>query len=95
MNPKVEACCMGMMGLALVAGIAITELTKPQTELISYQKEVDYGETVWSICGKIATDEDDLMELVRQTIEDNHIENPDALKPGSVITVNVKRAREK
>lgn len=95
MKPIVEKSCMVTMGLMLVGGIAFTELTKPETELISYQKEVDYGETVWSICAQIATDKEDLRDLVRQAMEDNHIEDPGALKPGTVITVNVKRAREK
>ena len=75
------------------AGMAVYA-NRTETNLITYEKEVTAGDTVWSICSKIATDEDDLNKLVWQTIKDNHIENAADLQPGQKIIVNVQRARK-
>lgn len=62
--------------------------------LITYEKEVAAGDTVWSICSKIATDKEDMGKLVWQVMKDNHIENPGALQPGTELVIRVKAARE-
>lgn len=93
---KMDALCMGVIGAITVAGItAHSMMPAPKTELIQYQKEVAMGDTVWSICKEIATDEDDVILLVNQAMKDNHIKNPDCLTPGTLLVVNVQRAREK
>ncbi len=92
---KMDAICMGVIGAITVAGITAHSLMTPKTELITYQKEVAMGDTVWSICREIATDEEDVILLVNQTMKDNHIRNPDYLTPGTLLVVNVQRAREK
>jgi len=93
---KMDAICMGVIGLITVAGMtAHSMMPTPKTELIQYQKEVAMGDTVWSICREIATDEDDVIRLVDQTMKDNHIKNPDYLTPGTLLVVNVQRARQK
>lgn len=68
-------------------------ITRPAPEIIEYQKEVEQGETVWSICSKIATDKEDLAKLVWQTCKDNHIEDPGNIQPGMLLIVRVKEAR--
>jgi len=75
------------------AGMAVYA-NRTETNLITYEKEVTAGDTVWSICAKIATDEDDLNKLVWQTMKDNHIEDASDLQPGQKIIVNVQRARK-
>lgn len=64
------------------------------TELVEYRKTVSAGDTVWSICSKIATDKEDMGKLVWQVMKDNHIENPGALQPGTELVIRVKAARE-
>lgn len=56
---------------------------------MEYRAEVQPGDTVWSICNRIRSDRDDMSELVRKTIEQNHIEDPAHLQPGMVIRVQV------
>ena len=67
---------------------------EPETELVTYEKEVDVGDTVWSICGRIATDKEDMGKLVWQTMKDNNITDPGNLQPGQKIIIHVKEARE-
>jgi transcriptional accessory protein Tex/SPT6 len=69
-------------------------LNQPTTEIISYQKEVEEGDTLWDICKEISKDEVDVRLLVWQAMKDNNISDCGALRPGTVITVNVERARQ-
>lgn len=64
------------------------------TQLVEYRKTVSAGDTVWSICSKIATDKEDMGKLVWQVMKDNHIEDPANLQPGQLIVIHVKAARE-
>lgn len=68
-------------------------LNQPTTEIISYQKQVEEGDTLWDICKEISKDEVDVRLLVWQAMKDNNIKDAGELKPGTVITVNVERAR--
>lgn len=68
-------------------------LNQPATEIISYQKQVEEGDTLWDICREIGKDEVDVRLLVWQAMKDNNISDCGALQPGTVITVNVERAR--
>lgn len=68
-------------------------LNQPTTEIITYQKEVEEGDTLWDICREIGKDEVDVRLLVWQAMKDNNISDCGALRPGTMITVNVERAR--
>lgn len=85
-----------LVAACIVAGSvnAYNYITRPEPEIIEYQKEVEQGETVWSICAKIATNEEDLAKLVWQTCKDNHIEDPGKVQPGTLLIVRVKEARK-
>lgn len=83
------------MGIVTAAGITAHSMMGPKTELIQYQKEVGMGDTVWSICREIATDDDDLIRLVDRAMIDNRIRDPDHLMPGTLLVINVQRARQK
>jgi lysM domain protein len=81
---------------AVVVGItagAYQYITAPTTRLIEYQAEVKPGDTLWTICGKIATDKEDLRRLVWQAKKDNRIKDVGNLQPGMLIVVKVKEAR--
>lgn len=90
---KIVSAILGAACIVTFAFAIISEASTT-TEIIRYETEADYGDTVWSICAKIATDEDDLNKLVWQTMKDNHIENAADLQPGQKIIVNVQRARK-
>lgn len=84
---------IGLLGLALTAviGSGTASLMQSHTEpMIEYRAEAQAGDTVWSICRRIATDKDNLPELVWETMEENHITDPTALRPGQVVVVHVK-----
>lgn len=89
---------IGLLCLALTAviGSGTAGLMQSHTEpRIEYRAEAQSGDTVWSICRRIATDKDNLPELVWQTMEENHITDPTALRPGQVVVVHVKEISQK
>lgn len=60
--------------------------------MVTYEVEVDYGDTVYDIVSRIATADDDVNELTWQVLQDNHIEDCASLRPGTVLTITVPRA---
>ena len=77
---------------AAAAGYEI--IRADEVPMVTYQKEVIPGDTIWSICSRVATEHDDLQKLVWETMQDNHIKDPGNLQPGTVIVIHVKKARE-
>lgn len=77
--------------LAIPAAIAAgTYAYEPPAELIEYHVEADRGDTIWSLCAKVASDEDCMEELVYRTVKENHITDPRELQPGQMIVIHVK-----
>lgn len=73
--------------VAIAAG---TYAYEPPAELIEYHVEADRGDTIWSLCAKVASDEDCMEELVYRTMNENHIKDPANLQPGQLIVIHVK-----
>jgi transcriptional accessory protein Tex/SPT6 len=65
----------------------------PETKIVEYRREVKQGDTLWDICGEIATDKEDLRKLVWQAKKDNRIRDVGNLQPGMLIVVRVEEAR--
>lgn len=80
------------MVMAAVLGTG-AYLNQPTTEIITYQKEVAEGDTLWDICREIGKDEVDVRLLVWQAMKDNGITDCGNLQPGTLIVVNVKGAK--
>lgn len=64
-------CTTILMSAALVAGAAVDadniyHRIFPETKIVEYRREVRPGDTLWTICGEIATDKEDLRKLVYQ-----------------------------
>lgn len=84
-----------MATLAIPAAIAAGAWAyEPPAELIEYRTEAEQGDTIWSLCAKVASDEDCMEELVYRTMQENRISDPGALQPGRVIIIRVKEARK-
>lgn len=66
----------------------------PETKIVEYRREVRPGDTLWTICGEIATDKEDLRKLVYQAKKDNRIMDVGNLQPGMLIVVRVEEARK-
>lgn len=73
--------------VAIAAG---TYAYEPPAELIEYHVEADRGDTIWSLCAKVASDEDCMEELVYRTMQENRISDPGALQPGTLVIIRVK-----
>lgn len=88
-----------LMSAALVAGAAvdagnICNRLFPEVKIVEYRREVKQGDTLWTICGEIATDKEDLRKLVYQAKKDNRIRDVGNLQPGMLIVVRVEEARK-
>lgn len=87
-----------LMSAALVAGAAVDadniyHRIFPETKIVEYRREVKQGDTLWDICGEIATDKEDLRKLVWQAKKDNRIHDAGNLQPGTLVIVKVEEAR--
>lgn len=65
----------------------------PEVKIVEYRREVRAGDTLWDICGEIATDKEDLRKLVYQAKKDNRIMDVGNLQPGTLVIVRVEEAR--
>lgn len=88
-----------LMSAALVAGAAvdadnIRNRLFPEVKIVEYRREVRAGDTLWDICGEIATDKEDLRKLVWQAKKDNRIRDVGNLQPGTLVIVRVEEARK-
>lgn len=85
-------CKKIMAMLAIPAAIAAGAWAyEPPAELIEYRAEAEQGDTIWSLCAKVASDEDCMEELVYRTMQENHITDPGELQPGQRIIIHVRR----
>lgn len=81
-----------MAMLAIPAAIAAGAWAyEPPAELVEYRTEAEQGDTIWSLCAKVASDEDCMEELVYRTMKENHITDPGELQPGQLIVIHVRR----
>lgn len=78
-----------LMATALLAGYA----AEPEPQLISYKVTLRNGESVWDVCAKVASNKDNLQELVYNTMKENHISDPGNLQPGEEIIIRVKAVK--
>ncbi len=88
-----------LMSAALVAGAAVDagkiyHRLFPEVKIVEYRREVRPGDTLWTICGEIATDKEDLRKLVYQAKKDNRIMDVGNLQPGTLVIVRVEEARK-
>lgn len=83
---------------ALIAFMAVVGLAgyavEPEQPLIPYKVVVRSGESVWESCYKVASDQDNMQELVWRTMKENHINNPGEVQPGQEIIVRVKAVKK-
>lgn len=78
-----------LMATALLAGYA----TEPEPQLISYKVTLRSGESVWDACAKVASNRDDVREVVYNTLKENRIKNPGSVQPGTELVIRVKELK--
>ena len=75
--------------LAVMAGYAA--FAQPDIEVVEYRTTISQGETLWDVCSRIASDEDDLSYLVWQTKRENGIQDAGNLQPGTEVIIHPRR----
>jgi hypothetical protein len=89
---KIGAALYGLVaGVNILLGAYILATPAPEKEMVTYEVEVESGDTVYDIVSRIATADDDVNELAWQVLQDNHIEDCANLRPGTVLTITVPR----
>lgn len=61
----------------------------PEPAFMEYHVTAQPGDTIWGICGRIATDRDDLSEVVWRAMRDSRIAKAGDLQPGQTVIVRV------
>lgn len=82
-----------LFAAALVGMTAFAVAYEPETTVVEYRHEVQSGETLWKVCADVATDVEDLSELVYRTQVENHLSDSQlaCLTPGMEIIIHPKR----
>ena len=82
-----------LFAAALVGMTAFAVAYEPDTSVVEYRHEVQSGETLWKVCADVATDAEDLSELVWRTQKENNLSDAQlsCLTPGMEIVIHPKR----
>ena len=82
-----------IFSVALVGMTAFAVAYEPETSVVEYRHEVQSGETLWKVCADVATDAEDLSELVWRTQKENNLSDAQlsCLTPGTEIIIHPKR----
>lgn len=65
----------------------------PDMETVTYVATVEAGDSVWDLAARLATDQDDIRDVVRAIKAQNGITDAAALRPGQTLRVTVERAK--
>lgn len=75
----------------LTAGAIWRERVKPEpTDYLTFEHVVHTGDSLWSLCQKYAPYED-IQTIIQRVSEENCIENPATIQPGTKIWIRVKK----
>ena len=83
-----------LAAIAAAAYVPESSYLSAPTPMVAYRVEVDQGDTLWTLCSRIASDADDLREVVDRAQIENGIKDAAALQPGQEIVVRVKEMRK-
>ncbi len=75
--------------IVLLAGYAV----QPPEKTVPYKVTLRSGESVWDACAKIASNKDDVREVVYNALKENHISNPGNVRPGTELVIRVKEMK--
>ena len=80
-----------VMAVAVLITLSIGVVaSSTDDKLVEYRKEIAAGDTLWDVCAKVASNKDNLQELVYNTMKENHINNPGNVQPGTELVIRVK-----
>ncbi len=81
-----------LTALMIIVGIAGYAVQPPE-KTVPYKVALQDGESVWDACAKIASDKDDVREVVYNALKENHISNPGNVQPGTELIIRVKEMK--
>ena len=81
-----------LTALMIIVGIAGYAVQPPE-KTVPYKVALQDGESIWDACAKIASDKDDVREVVYNALKENHISNPGNVQPGTEIVIKVKEMK--
>ena len=79
------------VAIILTATAGYAAFAHPETETIEYRTTISQGETLWDVCARIASDEDDLSYLVWQTKKENGLQDAGNLQHGTEVILPPSR----
>lgn len=86
-----------IMSKVLTAFIAIVFLAgyavQPPEKTVPYKVTLRNGESVWDACAKVASDKDDVRDVVYNALKENHISNPGRVQTGTELVIRVKAVK--
>lgn len=80
---------IGFVAIVLLSGYSV----QPPEKTVPYKVTLRTGENVWDACAKIASNKDDVREVVYNALKENHISNPGNVQPGTELVIRVKELR--
>lgn len=78
-----------LLAMIVAAGIAGCGTEPP---VIEYRYTVQEGDTVWDVASYVATDKEDVRDIVRTIIRDNNVKDA-VIQPGQELVIHVKGER--
>lgn len=81
-----------LTALMIIVGIAGYAVQPPE-KTVPYKVALQDGESVWDACAKIASDKDDVREVVYNALKENRINDPGNVQPGTEIVIRVKEMK--
>lgn len=63
---------------------------KSDDRLVIYEATAGKGDTLWGLCAKVASNRDNLMDVVERAMRENGINRPENLQPGQTVRIKVK-----
>ena len=79
--------------IAVLVTLSIGVVSSTDDKFVEYRKEIAAGDTLWDVCAKVASNKDNLQELVYNTMKENNISDPGSLQPGEEIIIHVKAVK--
>ena len=77
---------------AMLFGSLIMCGYRPAPETIEYRYTVNEGDTIWDVASYIATEKEDVRDIVRTIVHDNNVKNA-VITPGQELIIRVPKAR--
>ena len=90
---NVAACAIAVLFVGVMSASLYEEHTaEPVT--VTYNHVVEPGETLWDIVARIGKNKHDVSKLTWQVMQDNHIQDPGNLQPGTPLVISVEEVRK-